>query len=106
MRSLRVLPSADKDLDEAAIYYAEEAGAEVALRFLDAVQQAFDFVHANPAAGSPGQYRTRKLEGVRRWPVPGFKVHLVFYRFSDEWVDIVRVLHGARDIEGIFETAT
>ena len=55
MRSLRVLPSADKDLDEAAIFYAEEAGTEVALRFLDAVQQAFDFVHANPAAGSPGQ---------------------------------------------------
>jgi len=104
VRSLRVLPRADADLDEAADYYAVEAGVDVAFRFLDAAAKAFEFVRENPAAGSPGQYRSDKLTGVRRWPVPGFKDHLVFYRFDDDAVDVVRVLHGARDIERIFES--
>jgi len=40
--------------------------------------------------------------GLRAWPIDGFRNHLVFYRPTDEGVDIVRVLHGARDIEALF----
>ena len=104
MRPLRVLPRADADVDEAAEYYAEEASLEVALRFLGAVQQVYEFVRSNPEAGSPGQYESRELQGMRRWPVPRFDSYLVFYRLAGEWVEIVRVLHGARDIEALFET--
>ena len=105
MRSLRVLPRADADIDEAARYYVEEASLDVALRFLDAVEEAYKFVCANPNAGSRGQYRSGKLEGIRRWPVPGFQSYLVFYRLTlmDERIEIIRVLHGARDIEALFE---
>ena len=93
------------DIDEAAKYYVEEASLDVALRFLDAVEEAYKFVCSNPNAGSRGQYRSWRLEGIRRWPVPSFQNYLVFYRLTltDEWVEIVRVLHGARDIEALFE---
>ncbi len=33
----------------------------------------------------------------------GFPNYLVFYRVIDEGVDVLRVLHGARDIDAIFE---
>ena len=104
MIRLRVLPRADADVDEAASSYAEEASLDVALRFLGAVEQAYDFIRTNPLAGSPGRYGSERLEGVRRWPVHGFPSHLVFYRLAGEWVEVLRVLHGARDIESLFES--
>ncbi len=100
---VRVLPRADADLDAAAEYYANEAGVAVALRFLRAVERAYEFLASRPKAGSPGQYHSRKLEGIRRWPVPEFENYLVFYRMAGGSVEIVRVLHGARDIESLFE---
>ncbi len=37
------------------------------------------------------------------WFVQGFERHLIFYRVLDDEVEILRVLHAARDIEGIFD---
>ena len=33
----------------------------------------------------------------------GFPKHLIFYRPIDHGIEVVRVLHGARDIEAVFE---
>ncbi len=104
MRPIRILPRADADVDEAAEYYSQKAGLEVALRFFSAVQQVYEFIRTNPEAGSPAQYERQRLAGMRRCLVSGFGNYLVFYRLSGEWVEIVRVLHGARDIEVLFET--
>jgi plasmid stabilization system protein ParE len=30
--------------------------------------------------------------------VPGFPKHLIFYRVDDDRVEVVRVIHGARDL--------
>ena len=100
---LRVLPRADADVDEAADYYADHADLELGLRFLGAVQEAYNFICENPEAGPHGHNLNRQLQGLRRWPVPGFENYLVFYRLVDDWVEIVRALHGARDIEALFE---
>lgn len=43
------------------------------------------------------------LFGLRRWPIQGFEKHLIFYLVFENTIDIVRVLHSARDIEGILE---
>lgn len=38
---------------------------------------------------------------VRQWRIKDFQEYLVFYRILDERVEILRVLHGARDLDGI-----
>ena len=81
-----------------------EAGVEIAVRFLGAVEQAYEFISRTPEAGAPCRFDRPRLEGLRRWPVPGFANHLVFYRLVGEWLEIVRVLHGARDIESLLES--
>lgn len=52
------------------------------------------------AAGRVGFPAT--LEGMRRFRVKGFENFLVFYLPGREGIDVVRVLHGARDIVSIF----
>jgi toxin ParE1/3/4 len=38
--------------------------------------------------------------GLRHWPVGKY---LIFYRVTDERVEVVRVVHGARDLGVLFD---
>jgi toxin ParE1/3/4 len=40
---------------------------------------------------------------MRVWPVKGFENHLIFFRPIDGGIEVIRVLHAARDIESVFE---
>lgn len=40
---------------------------------------------------------------MRLSPLPGFHNYLIFYRETEETVEILRVVHGARDYERIME---
>jgi toxin ParE1/3/4 len=42
------------------------------------------------------------FQSIRAFPVAGFKSILVFYRTREDVLEIVRVLHGARDLEALF----
>ena len=41
------------------------------------------------------------LRGVRVWQVRGFENYLVFYQPTQRGIEVIRLLHAARDIEGI-----
>jgi toxin ParE1/3/4 len=42
-------------------------------------------------------------ERLRMWLSPAFRNYLIFYRKLQDGVEIVRVLHGARNIQRILE---
>jgi toxin ParE1/3/4 len=96
--ALRLRPAAERDVDATADYYASEGDPDVALRFLNAVEEAFRHIVAFPEAGSPVSTFNPRLAGLRFWPVSGFERHLVFYVSEPKRVDVLRVLHGARDL--------
>lgn len=50
-----------------------------------------------------GEFASSHLQGIRRWKVKGFPNFLIFYRSTDEGVEIIRILHGARDLDAIFQ---
>lgn len=70
----------------------------MALRFIEAVDAAFRRLADTPEIGRLREFRNQRLAGLRSWPVPGFEKHLIFYRVDEESVEIVRVVHGARDL--------
>jgi plasmid stabilization system protein ParE len=41
--------------------------------------------------------------GVRMLRIGRFPNHLVFYRLSKRGVEVLRIVHGSRDIESLFE---
>ena len=88
-------------LDEA--YYVAEDNLDVSDRFLQATEEAFRNLADMPGLGVRREYQRPALQGMRMWPVPGFPRHLIFYRATDDTLEIIRVLHGARDIAAIFE---
>ncbi|APW64303.1 type II toxin-antitoxin system RelE/ParE family toxin [Paludisphaera borealis] len=101
----RLLPAADRDLDEQAGYLADNASLETALRYYDNAAASFATIAGMPGMGEHWESADLRLAGLRVWRIEGFEKHLIFYRHGDDGIDIVRVLHGARDIPSILESA-
>ncbi len=88
---------ADLDLLEAVDHYLQEAGDQVALSFVDAVEQAYRHIAHHPKSGSLRYALELELPGVRCWPVKHFP-YLIFYVEREDHIDVWRLLHGRRDI--------
>lgn len=95
-------PHARRDLNEIADYIAADSPSS-ALRFINAAQGTFALLSDNPEAGSTAQLSSKRLAGLRRFRVKGFKNYLIFYLVGTSTLTILRILHGARDIEAIFD---
>jgi len=93
-------PKADRDLDEQFLYIAQDS-REAAIGFLVAAQATFEQLAAMPELGELQHFRQPNLADVRVWRVRGFENYLIFYRPIERGVEIIRVLHGARDIPAI-----
>jgi len=43
------------------------------------------------------------LANMRCWSIRCFKNYVIFYRPISEGIEVIRVLHGGRDIERLFQ---
>ena len=100
IRPVRPRAAATADFDEITDFYLAEAGVAVAQRFGLALAATYDRLEGNSAIGSPLIGESCALPGLRSWPVTGFP-YLVCYFERPDHVDVVRVLHGARDLDAI-----
>ena len=94
MKLAVILPRAAEDLVFAAAFYQEEQPG-LGVRFLDEVKQVTRFIAATPGVGSLRYAHV--VPGLRMRQVPGFP-YLVFYLDRVDHVDVLRVLHGRRDL--------
>ena len=95
-------PQAVQDLVDIAAYLAEESGNdELGWRFLDAAEEALRHLVEMSGLGVARQHVDPDLAGVRMWRVAGFPNQLIFYRELESGIDVIRVLHGSRDIDAI-----
>ena len=96
MKKLRMAPRTRADLKE-VWRYVSPAGDAVADRHVRAIRE-----QCRMLARFPGIGRTREelAPGLRSFAVPPF---VIFFQVLDDAVEIVRVLHGARDFEAIWK---
>ncbi len=102
-RVIRKRPRAQKDLDDLAYYIAQD-NPSAGFRFYEAAEKAFRQLLDMPGMGGTWASPNPRLVGLRVWPIRGFENHLVFYRPNEEGIEIVRVLHGFRDLDRILES--
>ena len=94
MRQLRVTDEARADLTENWLYVAQD-NEDAANALTDRIVKTFEQLLIVPGMG---RERNDIAPGLRSFPVGRY---LIFYRFIDEGLEIVRVLHGARDLESL-----
>ena len=94
---------AEASQDLAEIFdYLVQRNETVAERFYDAVEKTVQQLVRSPYLGERCSFRNPKMKGIRIWQVYGFSNYLIFYRPQDERLEILRVLHGARDYASMF----
>jgi toxin ParE1/3/4 len=104
MLSAKYTSTAESELVSVAIYL-QSHNAEAAIRFLDAFDKTVEFLKRSPLIGEVCPYPNPLFEGTRVWRIRGFKSYLVFYRVLPDELEIVRVLHGSRDLGVLFGDA-
>jgi toxin ParE1/3/4 len=70
-------------------------------RFLYAAEATFQKIAKLPEIGRISGFAHPELTQIRQYPIKGFKNYLIFYRLQTDAIDIMRVLHGAQEIEFI-----
>jgi toxin ParE1/3/4 len=95
MANYIITPSAEKDIDEILLYISAD-NINAALAFNNRLINCFELLADNAKIG---RERPELKQDLRSFPEGNY---LVFYREWSGIVAIVRVLHGARDLDEIF----
>jgi toxin ParE1/3/4 len=95
----RVAPQAVADLNDIWYYVAQESGSvEVATRLIDSITERFFLLSGHPYLGRPRDDDFGA--GSRSFPIGEY---VVVYCVENADVLILRVAHGRRDIEALFD---
>lgn len=102
-----VRPRADRDIDEIADYLVEESGLDTGLRFLAEVYETFALIAVQKEIGWRCKVRHAALMSARTFPASArFDKFLIFYQPFEDRIEILRVLHGAQDLDAVFQRET
>ena len=98
MATYRLAAPALADLDAVADYYADAAGADRAGALIASVVERFRLLAEHPRIGIA---RHELSPGLRSYAVPGTP-YAIFYIPREHGVDVIRILHGRRDLAPLF----
>jgi toxin ParE1/3/4 len=93
---IRISPRARSDLIEIWSYIAEDSVAHADV-FIDKLYKTMQAIANRPGSG---RRREELAPGILSFT---FGRYIIFYRASLDAMEIVRVLHGARDIQTVFD---
>jgi toxin ParE1/3/4 len=95
MSRYRLTEQARQDFDEIWLHIAED-NPTAADHFLDTLYEKFMLVAGQPLLG---RLRPELAPGLRSFPVGNY---VIFYRPTQDGIEVARVLHGVRDIDALF----
>lgn len=95
-------PRADQDIDEQALYIAANSSVAMGQRFYDSIQATFNLLATHPALGTKTNFQNIHLKDTRFFRVKSFEQHIIFYKQIPRGIEVIRVVHGARDMEHLF----
>jgi len=101
-----ILPAARIDMLEQAEYYDSEGGEGLGNLSIVKCESGFGRLASFPESGTTVRLKHPQLKACRFILTPGFEKILIFYRLRDNAIQIVRVLHGARDIESVLNESS
>ncbi len=96
MAEPRLSRRAETDLAGIADYTITEFGIDRARLYRDQFQACFQSLQDNPQLGRSAELLTPGLRSIRQ------QAHVVFYKYVQEELYIVRVLHHSMDFERHF----
>jgi toxin ParE1/3/4 len=103
MAEFSLARAARNDIFEICEYFDFVVGdSGLSDRFASCAISTFEKLAQTPGLGRPRKFRHHPRENLRSRQVDSFPNHLIFYRSVPNGIEIVRVIHGARDLDAQF----
>lgn len=83
--------------------YIHARSPAAAERVLDALERAIRRLLDTPGIGSRWSSSDPRLKGMRVAVVTPYRSYLIFFRASNDGIEVFRVVHGARDLDRIVD---
>ena len=96
-------PKAGDDLDDQSLYLARKGSPEIGHRFLIAAHETFILLATHPEAGWHPRLKNAELAALRTFRITGFERMLVLYKPRADGVEILRVIHGSRNLDKLLQ---
>ncbi len=86
------------DLDEIAAYLEQE-NPEINIedQFMVELTATVRGIAEMPHKGSPMEFYSKRLKGLRRWPIDRFYKYLILYLVHKDVIEVVRVFHSSQN---------
>jgi toxin ParE1/3/4 len=91
-------PLAEEDLDE-TFGYLWARSPQAAVAFIEAIRRMAKMVSEMPGMGRRWEHGEQDLPDVRSVQVRGFRAWLMVYTDKRRVVHVLRIIHGARDLD-------
>lgn len=95
--TVRLLPIAEEDLDGIVSYIAADRPAS-AYRFIETIEKSLQRLSSHPHLGKVPDDEKLSAMGYRFLILDNY---LIFYTIRPKTVLVHRIIHGARDIQGL-----
>ncbi len=102
MKAVVFNPVAVTDLDDITGYIAQDslvAANEVRQDVLSTAER----LGQHPAIGIRPRFSAQRFAGIRFLPADHFPTYLLFYHELEDEIEVLRILHGARNLPSLFE---
>jgi|CXWL01.1.fsa_nt_gi toxin ParE1/3/4 len=103
MKPVRLTPKADSDVDSCFLWIHKD-NPSAAIKFIDDVEQTCNALAQMPSIGSRHYADIALVRGIRMIAVNNFKNYLLFFTEYETHIEVIRLLHGARDIPEILQS--
>jgi toxin ParE1/3/4 len=104
VRILRHIKAVE-DAEGIADFIAQNS-LEAAIRFLENTEATFKYLARSPSIGGAIATDRPDLANLRTCRVKGFPNHVIFYIEHPNSIEIVRIMHGSRDLESELQVDT
>lgn len=98
MKRFVLTTQAERDLDDVKSFLAKKAGPTITRRVLKDIRSALELLGKESGAGHVREDLTNRP--VKFWPLYSY---LIVYDPETKPIQIIRVLHGMRDVEDILK---
>ncbi|MFT4691658.1 MAG: toxin ParE1/3/4 [Limisphaerales bacterium] len=83
--------------------FIHQDNPDAAQRFKEQARRDFEALVRMPEMGPRHPMAHPRLKDLRFWPIKRFNNFLIFYRPIENGIEVIRVLHGARDLPNTLE---
>jgi toxin ParE1/3/4 len=102
MKAVTFNPVAIADLDE-LISHITQDNPDAAVNVRSAIFETAQSLRSHPGLGIRPRFSAPRFTGIRFIPASSYPNYLLFYREGADEIEILRVLHGSRNLPVLFE---